>query len=103
MSPGQRRSPAVPSQAPSEKSIATDTSSPILPADDSARSLQNAVEAFVIVVLTPEGKYRRRVYLSLHSASHAVERAWAKGQPARMILCRVTPVPGALVNGAWSL
>lgn len=90
------------SRALQESITATDTPTSILLADDSARSLQNAVEAFVVVVLTPEGKHRRRIYISLQNASRAVERAWAKGQPARMILCRVTPVPGALVNGSWS-
>jgi hypothetical protein len=51
-----------------------------------------ACEAFVVLLITPAGKYRRRVFLSLHSAAAAVQRAKDKGQPVRMVLCRLVPV-----------
>ena len=51
-----------------------------------------ACAAYVVLVVTPAHKYRRRVFLSLHSASAAVQRAQAKGQPARLMLCQLVPV-----------
>lgn len=58
--------------------------------------------AFVVLVLTPRGKYRRRVYLSLHSADKALARAAAQGQPARMVLCWLTPVTVDVLDARWS-
>jgi hypothetical protein len=52
--------------------------------------------AYVVVVVSPYGQPRRRVYLSLHHATQAVQRAHAKGQPAHMVLCRLVPVTGDL-------
>jgi UDP-N-acetyl-D-mannosaminuronate dehydrogenase len=65
--------------------------------------ITTACEAFVVLVSTPAGKYVRRVFLSLHSATAAVQRARAKGQPVRMVLCRVVPVAADLdLTGEWS-
>jgi hypothetical protein len=65
--------------------------------------VESACEAFVVLLFTPEGRYRRRVFLSLHSATAAVQRAIAKGQPVRMVLCRVTPVAADLdLTREWS-
>jgi hypothetical protein len=62
-----------------------------------------ACEAFVVLLITPSGKYRRRVFLSLHSATAAIQRAQAKGQPARMVLCRLVPVAADLdIGGKWT-
>ena len=62
-----------------------------------------ACEAFVVLLITPAGKYLRRVYLSLHSATAAVQRAQDKGQPARIVLCRLVPVAADLdIGGEWS-
>jgi hypothetical protein len=58
--------------------------------------IESACEAFVVLVFTPDGKYRRRVFLSLHSATAAVQRARAKGQPVRMVLCQIEPVAADL-------
>lgn len=53
---------------------------------------RSACTAYVVLVVTPAHKYRRRVFLSLHSATAAVQRAQAKGQPVRLILCQLVPV-----------
>lgn len=52
----------------------------------------DACRAYVILVETAEGRQRRRLFYSLHSATRAVRRAQAKGLVARMVLCEVTPV-----------
>jgi hypothetical protein len=54
--------------------------------------IASACQAYAVLLLTPAGKYRRRVFLSLHSATAAVQRAQDKGQPVRMVLCRLHPV-----------
>lgn len=48
--------------------------------------------ALVVVVTTPAGRYRRRVYLSLRAAEAAVDRAERRGQVARIVLCSLLPV-----------
>ena len=58
--------------------------------------VEPACEAFVVVVVSPYGQPRRRVYLSLHHATTAVQRAHAKGQSAHMVLCELVPVAGDL-------
>jgi hypothetical protein len=51
-------------------------------------------------MITKYGMPRRRVYLDLGAARTAVERANAKGQPARLVLCTLTPVAADLdLNG----
>ncbi len=52
--------------------------------------------AYVALVETPSGKYRRRVFLSLASALAAVERADARHQDARVILAELRALGGAL-------
>lgn len=44
---------------------------------------------FVVVVFRPEGKYRRRVYLTLAAAQKASDSARARGQIARLSLARL--------------
>ncbi len=51
--------------------------------------------ALVAVVETPKGDYRRRVFLSLHAAHRALERAGERGLEARVVLCELRPVGGA--------
>jgi hypothetical protein len=63
--------------------------------------VESACKAFVVLLYTPDGKYRRRVFLSLHSATAAVQRAKAKGQPVRMVLCRLEPVAADLELAGW--
>jgi hypothetical protein len=47
---------------------------------------------YVIVVKGGDERLRRRVFLSLHSAVRAVERARERGDAATLELCRVLPV-----------
>jgi hypothetical protein len=63
-------------------------------------SLSAVADAHVVIVVSPYGQQRRRVYLSLSHATAAVQRAHAKGQPARMVLCRLEPVSADLDGGA---
>jgi hypothetical protein len=53
-----------------------------------------------VIVVSPYGNPRRRLYLSLHHATEAVRRAHAKGQPAHMVLCRLEPVAADL-DESW--
>lgn len=85
-------------------------------APESVRSAESSVgdlgaicEAYVIAVVTEsavsdidEPKRSRRIYLSLHSASKAVQRAELRGQRASLILCRLVPVQGDLESAGWS-
>ena|SRR5690625_4180814 len=45
----------------------------------------------VTVPADPEPRTRRRLYLSLHSAAKAVERAEARGLDAQLVLVRMVP------------
>jgi hypothetical protein len=58
--------------------------------------IERACVAYVVLVHTPTGKYRRRVFLSLHSATAAVQRAKTKDQAAQLVLCRLQPVTADL-------
>lgn len=49
---------------------------------------------FVVLVEDPNGNYRRRPFLTLHSAHKAVERARARGADAKVVLVRLVPVEG---------
>jgi hypothetical protein len=67
------------------------SASPV-PHPDDFLAGRSACAAYVVLVVTPAHKYRRRVFLSLHSATAAVQRAQAKGQPVRLMLCQLVPV-----------
>jgi len=86
MPPNKVRPPAG-NQGVEEKTPAEVVSSATLPL---TADIQNACD--VVLVTTPSEKYRRRVFLSLHSATAAVQRAWKKGQPAQLVLCHLVPV-----------
>jgi hypothetical protein len=51
-----------------------------------------------VLVFTPEGRWTRRLYLSLHSADRAMERARARGLVAHCVLVTLVPVPDAPVT-----
>lgn len=53
--------------------------------------------AHAVLVSTPSGKYARRLYLSLHAADKAMERARARGQEAACVMVELVPVPGVPV------
>jgi hypothetical protein len=46
---------------------------------------------YVLITKTPSERITRRVYLSLHSATKAVQRAQARGNAASLELCRCVP------------
>jgi hypothetical protein len=71
-------------------------SSATVPHPQSLPAGRSACAAYVVLVVTPAHKYRRRVFLSLHSASAAVQRAQAKGQSVRIMLCQLVPVAADL-------
>lgn len=52
--------------------------------------------AFVVVVTSPNGRYRRRAYLTLRAAHLAYERAHARGDVVRLQLCTLYPLGGAV-------
>ena len=86
--PNEERRPReeAPPETPTKKSGA------ILPLD--AARLRELASAYVVIVITPQGRARRSVYLSLHSASQAVDRAHNRGQHADMVLCQLVPIGG---------
>lgn len=61
--------------------------------DDQAkvRALE-AAAGYAVLVETGEGKYRRRLFLTLASAERAVDRARDRGKFAELVLVRVVPV-----------
>ena len=59
--------------------------------------------AYVVVVVSSYGTPRRRVYLSLHHATAAIQRAEKKGQAAGLVLCRLVPIAADLdLDGGWT-
>jgi hypothetical protein len=54
----------------------------------------DAVRDALVVVVRVNGHDRRRVYLTLGSATAAAERARERGQDASVVLCRLQPVVG---------
>lgn len=46
----------------------------------------------VTVVQDERGHARRKIYLSLAAAQHAVERARDRGHEAQVVLCQLAPV-----------
>jgi len=53
-----------------------------------------ALKGYAVLVRVPaasDARIRRRLYLSLHSAQRAVERAEERGLEAHLLLVRMTP------------
>jgi hypothetical protein len=59
-------------------------------------------DAYCVYLHTPYDRRYRRLFLSLHSAVQAVERAKKRGLKAELILCRLTVVEAVEVNGEVS-
>ena len=57
--------------------------------------------AYCVLAHTPYDHKYRRLFLSLHSAAQAVERARKRGLQAELILCKLVPVQADL-DGEWS-
>lgn len=51
-----------------------------------------AVTGYALAVETGNGRYRRRLFLTLAAAENAVARARARGQYAEVVLVRMVPV-----------
>lgn len=66
-----------------------------LPSTTVTAPVDALAEAFAVVVTTERGA-RRRLYLSLHSASRARERARQRGDDVELLLVRLVPVEGVL-------
>jgi hypothetical protein len=49
-------------------------------------------DAYCVLLTTAYGNTLRRLYLSLHSATAALQRAKRRGLPARLVLCKLVPV-----------
>ena len=63
-------------------------------ADDSTPrhdSVLNAAAGYAVLVETGEGRYRRRLFLTLASAERAVTRARERGKYAYLVLVTLTP------------
>jgi len=57
---------------------------------------------FAVFLMVKDGHWRRQVYMSLHAATRALERAEANGREARMQLVELVPVtamPVIVVGG----
>lgn len=52
---------------------------------------------YAVLLLRSDDRVTRQVYLSLHSATKALERAEAKGRAASMVLVELVPVTAAPV------
>jgi hypothetical protein len=50
--------------------------------------------AHAVLVWTPEDKFTRRLFLSLHAADKAMERAAARGLKSSCVMVELVPVPG---------
>lgn len=48
--------------------------------------------ALVLVVELPEGRHRRRIYLTAAAAERAMQRAQERGQMASIVLAELRPV-----------
>ena len=46
-----------------------------------------------VLVFQPDGRYQRRLYLSLHAADAAMQRAADRGLTASCVLVELVPVP----------
>jgi hypothetical protein len=57
--------------------------------------------AYCVLAYTPYDRKYRRLFLSLHSATQAVERARKRGLQAELVLCRLVPVAADL-DGEWT-
>lgn len=54
-------------------------------------SVLNAAAGYAVLVETGEGRYRRRLFLTLASAERAVNRARERGKYAYLVLVTLTP------------
>jgi hypothetical protein len=53
---------------------------------------------WAVLLVRSDDRVTRQVYLSLHSATKALDRAKASGREARMVLVELVPTPGVPVT-----
>lgn len=94
MSPPEVRRRPVPKDQPS----ANDQAATTLPDRSSLPNLPG----YAVLLVTRYGMPRRKIYLDLGHARAAVQRAEANGQPAELVLVRLTPVTADLDGGELS-
>lgn len=84
----------LPSIAPDTRNLAD------LDPARSPRPVENpkaTAHAWAALVMRRNGHWSRQIYLSLHSATRAMERAEARGVEARLVLVELVPVTAAPV------
>src|SRR5687767_5393552 len=85
--------PQVPRGRPGEVAASTD------PTEASLTQAADIADAYVVLVHSPDDdRASRRPFLSLHSATKAMQRAQKRGQRAELILCRLVPVAADLAG-----
>lgn len=58
-----------------------------------------ALPAYCLLVRTPSDRTTRRLFLSLHAAMRAAERAQKRGSAAHLELCQILPVTPDVTAG----
>jgi hypothetical protein len=71
----------------------TDGVAPIL---EPTADIQAVYPLYLVLLVSRNGKWLRKPYLSLHSAQAALHRAEERGQNAALVLCRLTPITADL-------
>lgn len=84
MSEMQKAGP-TPGTGPHQNAAADNHSTP------SDAAVRAAVSGYAVLVDTGEGRYRRRLFLTLASAERAVDRARDRGKYAYLVLVTLTP------------
>ncbi len=77
--------------APASNEGASRLHQPAVDSTPSEAALFAAARGYCVIVTSSEGKHRRRIFLSLHSAERAVQRAKARGCYAALVLAVIVP------------
>lgn len=92
MSITQRNRPGDHPEAASKRLAARDQDTEPAPAPRlSHAEIETSLPLYVIVTKSPTDRINRRVYLSLHSAVKAVQRAEQRGNAAELTMMRCAP------------
>lgn len=59
-----------------------------------AEERATTIPAYCLLVKTPTDRTTRRLFLSLHAAMRAAERAQQRGSAVHLELCEIVPVDG---------
>lgn len=94
MLPREQSRPAANGAATLDAGLADKRDSTVTPGTPAASYLTGAL---AVLVSTPHGRYRRRLYLSLSSAERFAERARDRGEDVHLVLVELHAV--GLVGG----